>query len=111
VGGWRRLHNEELRNIYASRRTECSALYDNKIECYMYSTIKCIAEIDTFPNTGPHTVPYVLSRSQYGAISGMTHIKTTVNFFSTGVGKHLLTRSEVLMILSRNSVKFYIFSR
>jgi hypothetical protein len=30
--------------------------------------MKFLGEIDTFRNTGPRTVPYVLSRSQYGTI-------------------------------------------
>jgi len=29
----------------------------------IHSTIKCTREIDTFSNTGPHTIPYMLSRS------------------------------------------------
>jgi hypothetical protein len=39
-------------------------------------------EVDIFSNTGPHTVPYVLSTSQYGVIIGTTHIKTIFSFLS-----------------------------
>jgi hypothetical protein len=42
--------------------------------------MKCIGEIDILTNTGPHTVSYVLRRSQYGTISGTTHIKTIFSF-------------------------------
>jgi len=39
---------------------------NDKIKHHVPSTIKCIGEIDTFLNTGPHKVPYMLSRSHYG---------------------------------------------
>jgi hypothetical protein len=52
-------------------------------------TIKCIGNIDTFSNIGPHEVLYVLSRSQYGAISDTTHIKTIFSFW-TSIGKHFI---------------------
>jgi hypothetical protein len=62
----------------------------------IYSTIKCIAEMDTFSNSGPHKVPYVLSRSQYGTFSGKTHIKTIFSFW-TGTGSvSLVTHSAAL---------------
>jgi hypothetical protein len=41
----------------------CSALNDNKIN--HRKIVKFIEEIDTLANTGPHKVPYVLTRSQY----------------------------------------------
>jgi len=46
--------------------TEYPALNDNKTDHYMSTATKCIAEIDTFPNTVPHKVSYVLSRCHYG---------------------------------------------
>jgi hypothetical protein len=55
----------------------------------IYSFIKCIGEIGTFSNTGPHKVPYVLSRARYSTISGTTHIKTIFSF-SPGTGKHFI---------------------
>jgi hypothetical protein len=45
--------------------TRCPALNVNKVKHCISSTVKCIGEIDTFSNTGPHEVPYVLSGSQY----------------------------------------------
>jgi len=36
------------------------------IKKYISSTIKYIGEIDTFANTGPQKVPYMLNRSEYG---------------------------------------------
>jgi len=32
----------------------------------MSSTVMYVGDINTFSNTGPHKVSYVLSRSQYG---------------------------------------------
>jgi len=60
--------------------TECSVLYGNKIKHQVHSTIKCIGEIYAFSNTGVQKVSYVLNRSQYGIISGTTHIKIIFNF-------------------------------
>jgi len=56
---------------------------------YKFSTIKCLGELDIFSDTGPHKVPYVLSRCQYGIISGTTHIKTIFSF-SPDTGKRFI---------------------
>jgi hypothetical protein len=78
------------------------ALYDTNIK-EVHSIAKCIRDFGTFTNTGPHEVPYVLSRPQYDTISGTTHIKTIFSFW-TGTG-------TALTILSRNSFTFCTFSR
>jgi hypothetical protein len=70
--------------------TEYKALNGNKIKHYTSSTIKYSREIDIFSNTGPHKVPYVLSRCQYGTISGTSHIKTICSFWQGIMGKHLI---------------------
>jgi len=49
-----------------NRNTGCPAINVNKMKHYESSTIQCTGETDTFPNTGPHEVPYLLSRSEYG---------------------------------------------
>jgi len=38
----------------------------NEIKYYIYSTVKSIGETDTFSNTGPQKVSYMLCRPQYG---------------------------------------------
>jgi len=46
---------------------ECRHLVLNGNEIKSYTpTMKCIGEIDTFSNTGPHKVFYVLCKFQYG---------------------------------------------
>jgi len=40
-------------------------LDDNKIKHYVSSSIKCVGEIYTFSNTGPHKLSYFLNRCQY----------------------------------------------
>jgi hypothetical protein len=65
------------------------ALNDNKIKHCTHSTIKCIGEMDTFSNTGPHKAPYVLSTSQSDTISGTTHFKTIYSSW-TGTHEHFI---------------------
>jgi hypothetical protein len=47
-------------------RTDFPAINGSKMKYDVSSTIKCAGEIHMFPDTGPHKVSYVLSRSQYG---------------------------------------------
>jgi hypothetical protein len=51
-----------------------------KLNFFIYLAVKFIAEVDKYPNTGPHEVPNVLSRCQYGAINGTTHIEMIFSF-------------------------------
>jgi len=46
--------------------TGCSAVNGSEINHCIASAIKCVGEVDTSPNTGPHKVPYMLSRFQHG---------------------------------------------
>jgi hypothetical protein len=70
----------------------------SKIKDYVSSTMKCAGQISTFSKTGPHKVPYVLSRSQYVA-------RQVLASFS------LVTHSAALTIASCNSFTFCIFTR
>jgi hypothetical protein len=45
--------------------TGCPALHYNEMLHYLFATVKCTGETDTFSNSGPHKV-YVLSTSPYG---------------------------------------------
>jgi len=49
-------------------------------------------EIGTFSHTGPHTISYPLSRSEYGIISSTTHIKMVLTFWP-GTGKHFISNA------------------
>jgi len=72
--------------------TGCLTLNDNKIKHYISLTIQSIGEVDTFSNFEPHKVPYVLSVSQYGTISGKTRVKTIFSF-SPGIDKHFINNA------------------
>jgi hypothetical protein len=44
----------------------CPAQSVSKIKYYVTVVTKCIGKSDTFSNTAPHQVSYVLIRSKYG---------------------------------------------
>jgi hypothetical protein len=99
--------------------TECQALNDNKTDHHISKATMCIAEIDTFPNTVPHKVSYVLRKSQYGTISGTTHIKT-ISSFSPGTDKHCIGNTlcssddsvtQLIHILQRFTTKNFFLNK
>jgi hypothetical protein len=86
------LHDGVLCKACGRGYTECPGFNYNKIKNYTSATIKCFRHIDIFLNTGLHEAPYVLSRSQYGTISGTKHIKM-IFIFSPRSGKNFIGKA------------------